>query len=254
MLILKLFLIPLLTLAVSLAARVWGHRVSGWLTSLPIVAGPIAVVLLLEQGAEFTAQVSVATLVALPAIAVYILVFALVSRTRGWAMSLFAGWAAFVVVALPISWLPANAFGGLALTWLALAVVYRLLPRTQAPRVPAQIPRIEIAFRMVASVALMLAISYSAETFGARISGVLLSFPIGGSVLPAFTRGMHGVEATKLLLRGFTLGMFAFPVFFFVLALALPAAHPVAAFGAGLAASVAMHYLLVLASNRGWVR
>jgi hypothetical protein len=254
LLILKLFLIPLLTLAVSMAARVWGHRVSGWLTSLPIVAGPIAVVLVLEQGAEFTAQVAVATLVALPAIAVYILVFALVSRRHGWAASLLCGWAAFIVVALPISWLPAGAYGGLALTWIALAAAYLLLPKSQAPRVPAQVPRIEIAFRMVASVVLMLAISYSAEVFGARISGVLLSFPIGGSVLPAFTRGLHGVEATTLLMRGFTLGMFAFPVFFFVLALALPVAHPLLAFGGGLAATVAVHYLLVLASNRGWVR
>ena len=30
--------------------------------------------------------------------------------------------------------------------------------------------------------------------FGARVSGVLMAFPIGGSVLPAFTRALHGVD------------------------------------------------------------
>lgn len=254
MLILKLLLTPLLTLFVSLAARAWGHRASGWLTSLPIVAGPIAAVLLIEQGTDFLVRTSEATLVALPAIAVYILVFARVSRRYGWVASLLCGWAAFVVAALPLSYIPAGAPVGLALTWGALAAAYLLLPRTDAPRVPVHVPRIEIAFRMSAAVLLMLVISYGADLFGARISGVLLSFPIGGSVLPAFTRGLHGVEATTLLLRGFTLGMFAFPMFFFVLALALPAAHPVLAFAAGVLATVAAHSLLGLAANRGWVR
>lgn len=254
MLILKLLLTPLLTLAVSLAARAWGHRASGWLTALPIVAAPISAVLLLEQGVDFLVQTSVATLVALPAIALYILVFARVARRYGWVASLLAGWTAFVAAALPLSQLPAGALGGLAMTWLALAAVLALLPRSQAPRVPVHVPRIEIALRMAASVVLMLAVSYGAETLGARISGVLLSFPIGGSVLPAFTRGMHGVEATTLLLRGFALGMFAFPMFFFVLALALPLAHPVLAFAGGVLGVLAVHALMAQAAKRGWVR
>lgn len=254
MLLLKLLLTPLLTLGVSFAARVWGHRVSGWLTSLPIVAGPIAAVLLIEQGAEFTVRTSVATLVALPAIAVYILVFARLSQRFGWLASLLAGWAAFVAAALPISYLPAGAWGGLAMTWLALAAAYALLPRTQAPHAPVDVPRVELVLRVAAAVALMLVITTGAPLFGPRLSGVLLSFPIGGSVLPAFTRGLHGKDATTLLMRGFTLGMFAFPMFFFVLALALPHLHPVLAFALGIGAILATNALLAQASRRGWVK
>jgi hypothetical protein len=254
MLLLKLLLTPLLTLAVSLAARAWGHRASGWLTSLPLVAGPIAAVLLIEQGAAFVMQMSVSTLASLPAIAAYILVFARLARHRGWAASLVAGWAVFILCAIPLSFLPIGPWAGLATTWAALAAAYRLLPRSSAPRVPVHVPRIEIAFRMAASVALMLLISYGADTFGPQVSGALMAFPIGGSVLPAFTRALHGVEATTMLMRGFTLGMFAFPLFVFVLAVAVLHVHPVAAFAGGIVAVLAGHFVAALASNRGWVR
>lgn len=254
MLILKLILTPLLTLAVSLAARAWGHRASGWLTALPIVAGPIAAVLLVEQGQEFLVGTLVGTLVTLPAIAVYVVVFALVSQRFGWACSLVSGWAAFVACAVPLSLLPIGAAGGLLMTWGALACAYKLVPRSGTPLVPVSVPRIEIAFRMAASVVLMLVISYGAEIFGPRVSGVLLAFPIGGSVLPAFTRALHGAEATLHLLRGFVVGMFGFPLFMFVLALALPATNAVLAFAASVAAVVAAHFATALALNRGWVR
>jgi len=254
MLILKLLLTPCLILAVSLAARVGGHRVSGWLTSLPLIAAPIAAVLLIEQGTDFLVRASVANLVSLPAIAVYIAVFALVARRRGWAASLFAGWASFIVCAIPLSFLPFGPVAGLAMTWVALAVAYRLLPRPEGARIPATVPRIEIAFRMGAAVALMLVITYGAEVFGARVSGALMAFPIGGSVLPAFTRALHGAEATRQLMRGFTLGMFGFPVFVFVLAVGLPHANPVLVFVASLTGVLAVQFLVALATNRGWVR
>lgn len=254
MIALKLLLIPLLMLGVSLAARIWGHRASGWLTSMPLVAGPIVIVLLIEQGPDFVGRVSVAMLMALPAIAAHVVAFSRASQHFGWVASLLSGWAAFILAALPLSLFEGSLWLGLAMTWLALAIAYAMLPRTGAPRGPVVVPRAEILLRVTSAVALMVGISYAADNFGARVSGVLMAFPIGGSVLPAFTRALHGVDATTLLMRGFTLGMFAFPVFFVGLALALPAMHPALAFAIGLVASTATHALVAQASRRGWVR
>ena len=94
MLLLKLLLTPLLTLAVSLAARIWGHRVSGWLTALPIVAGPIMAVLMLEQGAAFAIDVAIGTLITLPALAAYIVAFGYLAQRSGWLTCLLVAWAA----------------------------------------------------------------------------------------------------------------------------------------------------------------
>jgi hypothetical protein len=52
---LKLLLAPMLVVASSLAGRRWGPRLAGILVVLPIVAGPILLILYLEHGGRFAA-------------------------------------------------------------------------------------------------------------------------------------------------------------------------------------------------------
>jgi hypothetical protein len=52
---LKLFLVPALIYAVTLAGRKWGPTVAGWMSAFPIVAGPILLVFTMEHGAQFGA-------------------------------------------------------------------------------------------------------------------------------------------------------------------------------------------------------
>ena len=250
MLLLKLLLTPLLTLGVTLAARIWGHRVSGWLTALPIVAGPIMAVLILEQGSAFAIDTAIGTLITLPALAAYIVAFAYLARRRRWLACLLGAWAAFFAVALPLSLLNVNAHQALAAAWAGLGIACLITPNPRTAGGPVHVPRIEIALRVAAAVALMLVITYGAQTLGASLSGLLLSFPIGGSVLPAFTRALHGVEATEHLLRGFITGLIPFPLFFYGLAAGLPYAHPAIVFAAALGAVLASHFLVILAFRR----
>jgi hypothetical protein len=254
MLLLKLLLTPLLTLAVSLAARIWGHRVSGWLTALPIVAGPIMGVLIFEQGSAFAIDVAIGTLITLPALAAYIVAFAYLAQRRHWLTCLLGAWAAFFAAAIPLSMIPANAHEALAAAWLGLGAAYLVTPNPKTRAGPAHVPRIEIVLRVAAAVALMLIITYGAQNLGASISGLLLSFPIGGSVLPAFTRALHGVDATEHLLRGFITGLIPFPLFFYGLAAGLPHAHPVIVFAAALGAVLASHFLVIVVVERQRIR
>ncbi|HTD58974.1 MAG TPA: hypothetical protein VK672_08780 [Solirubrobacteraceae bacterium] len=55
-LVLKVALAPLLVVGVTLAARRWGPRVGGMLIALPVVAGPILLVITLEHGEVFGAR------------------------------------------------------------------------------------------------------------------------------------------------------------------------------------------------------
>lgn len=250
MLLLKLLLTPLLTLGVSLAARIWGHRVSGWLTALPIVAGPIMAVLILEQGAAFTIATAIGTLITLPALAAYIVVFACLARRWNWLVCLLGAWAAFFAAAFPLSTIAVDAHRALAAAWLGLGLGCLATPSPSTPTGPAGIPRVEIALRVAAAVALMLIISYGAESLGASLAGLLLSFPIGGSVVPAFTRALHGFDATAHLLRGFAIGLIPFPLFFYGLAAGLPLVHPAIAFSVALAAVLAAHFVVIFAVRR----
>jgi hypothetical protein len=250
MLLLKLLLIPLLTVAVSLAARIWGHRVSGWLTAMPIVAAPIMAVLILEQGNAFVMDAAIGTLITLPGLAAYIVAFAYIARRKNWLSCLLGAWAVFFAVALPLSLLAVSAHQALLVAWLGFGIGYLCTPNPNTRAGPVRVPRIEIGLRVAAAVALMLVITYGAQTLGARVSGVLLSFPIGGSVLPAFTRALHGVDATENLLRGFITGLIPFPLFFYALAAGLPFAHPALVFSVALGAVISAHFLVIFALRR----
>jgi hypothetical protein len=112
------------------------------------------------------------------------------------------------------------------------------MPRAAAPTAPAAVPRAELAVR--AGMALLLAalITLGADALGARLSGLLLAFPITGSVLPAFAAALHGPDATARLLAGFVTGLFAFGAFHLVVALALPTLGPLATYPAACAAGL----------------
>ena len=250
MLLLKLLLTPLLTLGVTLAARMWGHRVSGWLTALPIVAGPIMAVLILEQGSAFAIAAAIGTLITLPALAAYIVAFAWLAPRSNWLACLLGSWAVFFSVAIPLSQLGVTAHEALAAAWIGLGIAYRITPDPRTRTGPADVPRIEIVLRVAAAVALMLVITYGAQTLGASVSGLLLSFPIGGSVLPAFTRALHGVDATEHLLRGFITGLIPFPLFFYGLAAGLPHAHAAIVFAASLGAVLGSHFMVMFFMQR----
>src|SRR5262249_40942135 len=54
--LLRLALVPAAVWLASLAARRWGHAVSGYLGGLPFIAGPITFYLALDYGTEFAAR------------------------------------------------------------------------------------------------------------------------------------------------------------------------------------------------------
>jgi hypothetical protein len=108
------------------------------------------------------------------------------------------------------------------------------LPRSPAPAGLPAIPRLELYLRLVAAVALAAFIFWSAPRFGPVVSGILLSLPITGSIMPPFTLALYGPGALAGLLRGFVVGLAGFGTFFCIVAGAL------ARWGVGLAFSAAV--------------
>jgi len=242
--LLKLALVPLAVWLASFAGRRWGHGVAGWVSGLPVIAAPIMIFVTIAEGNDFGAAAALAILQCTPANAAYYVVYAYVSRRHGWATALAAGWAAFLVLsALLVAIAPP-----LPLAFaLNLAVIYaclRALPA--APRLsgPAPIPNTELGVRMAAAFALAAILAYGATVFGPRISGILLTFPISGSVLPAFTRALHGWNAAVGLLGGFLKGLIGFATFFAVLAAVLASRGAVVGFVAATIAAIVAAWLL----------
>ena len=218
--LLRLALVPAAVWLSSIAARRWGHTVSGYLGGLPMIGGPITLFLAIDYGAAFAARAALFTLGAVVAQGAYLLVMATVGQKRGWLAALASGWATFVVVAVAVSFVPLSPALALLLAIAGLAAAWRWLPDPPPDSTRPAVPAVELRLRLAAAFVLAVVILASAPLFGPVVSGVLLSMPVTGSITPPFTRAMYGPVALARLVRGFVVGLSAFTTFFFVIATA----------------------------------
>ena len=234
LLLLKLFLAPVLIAIVTLGARRWGPRVGGWLTGLPTVAGPTLVFYAFEQGPPFAARASHATLVGLVAIPWFCVAYAYAGTRHGWAVSLIAGWATFVLGIAILSLREIN----LLVTWALLAVScaagYAALPAHTPVSAERVHSKWDLPSRMLAAAVLVTVLTAIADILGPQLSGLLAPFPVATAIVAAFTHTQRGVDAVVAFFRGFLPALVSFGLFCAALAVAL---EPL---GVGLALTLAL--------------
>ena len=255
---LKLFLVPSLIYAVTLAGRRWGPAVAGWLSAFPVVAGPILLTITLEQGAGFAAAAAEGTLMAVLAMVVFSLVYAWSSGRMGVAGAMpvaLCAWALMVAglqsVRLP---LPIAALAVI----VALIVAPRLFPAQAAPDVAAPVAASaplarrggDLPWRMLAGAVLVMSVSAAAAGLGPRLSGFFAMFPVMGTVLVGFTHLQSGRDSAVQLLRGTILGYFAFAAFCVAIALLLRAQPVAASFFCAFVFALTIQLLVKAASSR----
>jgi hypothetical protein len=253
LLLVKLSLAPLLVVGSSLAGRRWGHEVSGLLVALPLVAGPILLITDLERGAHFAARAAAASLLGLVALASFVVVFARVSRRRGWLLAVAAGWVAFLLVALGFSTAALPAGAGLACAIAAYLLAPRLMPPDPHldSTADAALPIWDLPARAVATAILVLVLTGAAGGLGPTLTGVLTPFPVSNTVLAAFVLVLEGPAHANAFLRGFLRGAFGFAAFCFLVAVLLVPLGTGAAFSLALAAALLVQ-LLVRLRTRPW--
>ena len=238
----KLLLAPLCVLAVSLAGRRWGVAVAGVLGGLPVVAGPILLVLTLQHGRGFGADAAAGTLLGLAALAAFVVVYGrLAARRLLPARCLLAGWLAFLV-AVALLGLPDPApAASLLFVSACFALGLRLLPAPPRPVGPPPAPPWwDLPARGLAALGLVVVLTGVSGSLGPGLSGLLAPFPVIASVLVFFTHTHAGLDQLRVLSRNFLLGFYGFAAFCFTLTLVLPETGTAAAFALALAIAVAV--------------
>ena len=236
--LLKLALVPTAVWLASLAARKWGHTVSGYLGGMPLIGGPITLYLALDHGPAFGATSALVTLAAIAGQAAHLVAMVYVGRRFGWLPGLLAGWASFAMIGMLLAHLVFPPWVGLAYGAAGLLIAWRVLPRAKGVSDLPAVPRVELALRLVAAFALAAFILWGSALFGPVVSGVLLSVPITGSIIPPFTLKLYGAEALVRVVRGFITGLTGFTAFFFVVAVALVPLGIAAAFSLAIGAAL----------------
>ena len=243
----RLFLAPLCVVAVSLVGRRWGMAVAGVLGGLPVVAGPILLVVTLIHGRDFGSDAAAGTLLGLVGLTAFVVVYGRVAGLIGPIGSVLCGWVAFLLGVAALNLVQPPPVLSLALAvgcfWLGL----RLLP--PAPPLPpgdAAPPWWDLPLRGLAALVLVLAVTAASGALGPHLSGLLAPFPIITSVLAAFTHAQSGVAQVRVLLRNFLYGFHGFAAFCFTVAVALPALSVSGAFALAVVVAVAVQAVVFL--------
>jgi hypothetical protein len=222
LLALKVVLVPAFLAALTVAGRVWGPSVAGWLAGLPVVAGPIVLLLALERGPSFAAQASVASIAAIAASEAFNFAYAWSCRRVAWQLALVVGMVGWVGVAILLTQLPAGLAWAVAAACVAVAVSQSGLPRVTGHVPAARLGLGDLAVRMLAGALLTVAVTTLSASLGATWSGLLSVFPLLGIVLAVSAQRAHGADFVALLMRGMVIGRASFAAFFAVTATMLP--------------------------------
>jgi uncharacterized membrane protein (GlpM family) len=214
MLALKLFLVPLFLGLISLAGKRWGPGFAGWLAGLPIIVGPILVLLAIEQGETFAQRTAVYSLAGVASTMVFCVVYARTARRRPWGQALAAGYGAWGLAALALASLPLNGYIAIPLALGALWLARRLMPALSSTAgTRASLPHAELAVRMLAGALLVMLVTAVAAMAGSRVTGVLSLFPVLASILAVFLQRGGGADAAIRLLTGLAQGMYSLVAF-----------------------------------------
>ncbi len=247
----KLLLAPLCVVAVSLAGRKWGVAVAGVLGGLPVVAGPILVVLTLVHGPSFGTEAAAGALLGLAALTLFVVVYGKASERSAPLRSLLAGWTAFLLGVAFLHLLDVPPGVSLILVVAGFAAGLALLPApTETPAVVTTPPWWDLPARALAALALVVALTTASDALGPSLSGLLAPFPVITSVLAVFTHANGGLGQVRVLLRGFLVGFYGFAAFCFVLAIGLDSLGGPATFSAALVAAVAAQATIVTLNSR----
>ncbi len=218
----KILLAPMFVIGASLVARRYGARIGGLIGGLPVVAGPILLVFALDHGRAFAADAAAGTLLGIVSLLAFILVYAHLASRMRWGASLIFGWGAFFALTGALSTFTLGVDPALAVVLVAIVLTLLALPRAHGEHLSAaQLPSWDLPLRALSALVLVLALTALAGQLGPKLSGLLAPFPVIASVLAVFTHAQHGEQDLLRIMRGFVMGLVAYALFCFALAVSL---------------------------------
>ena len=217
-LVLKLILTPLLTGAATWAGRKYGHNVSGLLIGLPLNAGPIALFLALQHGDVFAAESAKGIIFGAVSLALYAITYAALSKKFNLLVCVAASWITYFAATLFFNLFDFNLLITFLLSAVGLSALLLLFPDYEEGALTIKPPLWDIPLRIVLATLFIIGLTYISGNLGPRLSGLLSTFPIFGTIFATTTHYLYGSDACIRLLKGVIISLFSFTVFFVVIA------------------------------------
>lgn len=226
----------------SAAGRRWGPGVSGWLTGLPLLAGPVSIFVCIEQGEAFAARAAGSTLVGMWSSCAFCLAYHAASN-RGWRAASAVSIVAFALATALFNAIAVPAWVGLAGVLIGAQFCLRVIPAPSAAGIAVPALAWDMPARLVIAASFVVLQTGIAGWLGPQLSGLVTPFPIVVILLTAFAHHQLGQPGATRVLRGFLIGMYAFAAFFFVVAVGMERLGAAASYLLGLAACLGVNGL-----------
>jgi hypothetical protein len=238
LLLIKLFLTPLLMLAVSLAARRWGPGIGGLLAGLPLTSGPISIYLCAEQGPHFAASAAANSILSLTPVALFSVVYTRLSGHRQVVSCALCSFSAFL---LSLYFLQKSGFSfwpSWITGFLAISLGLMLTPNKVPAKFQIHYPQWDLPARVFSATAMVMIITLSASVLGSQWSGLLAPIPILAWPLCLFVHHQQGSDGARAVLRGILKGAYGVLIFYTIVAGGLIHISPVFVYAAAILASL----------------
>lgn len=229
LLFLKLTLVPLFVALVTFVGKRFGSKWAGVLGAMPVVAGPIVFIMIMEQGEKF-GQVS--ALSAVSSVICYIafgLTYSWVCRKYNWIISLFIANIAWLIATLALMSFKQNIWLCLIIAFGSIIIGSKLTPKYRSIK-PEQGKGVNIYVRMLAGALLTLLVSGLASITGGKLSGILAAYPIMGTILTVSTHLSQNYKMVAIVFNGMARGITSFVFFFTALYFLLGHLHIILCF------------------------
>ena len=193
------------------------------MAGFPNSAGPILLLIAMEQGASFGSQTAASGLLGLIALAAFNPAYVWTAKKAPVWLSLLAGWAAFIVVMILLrDWHP-TLIVALISALGALNLARYSLPDLPLPDHPPWTSPWDLPLRLVSAALIVLTLTGAAKVLGPNWSGMLSPFPVISSVLAAFSHASLGAAGASRTLKGVLLALNAVALFMAIVSYCLPA-------------------------------
>ena len=245
--IVRLLATAAVIIGVSWSVKLFGPLIGGVLAGLPITLGPGFYFLAGQAEPDFVAQTASYALLSLCATQSFLPAYILLARRAGPATALAGGLAAWALIASFLRFLPSPLWLGLLL-FAGATLLFRRLARRALLPVTALGGRAgwgTLLLRGVLAGILVAGVTTQSHRLGSTLSGILLSFPIGFSVISFTLHQQMGNAVVMATLYSAILGTASLAGFCAFMALAAPHMEPYAALAVALLAAFAVTFMLL---------
>lgn len=250
--VLRLVLPSLTVLLAGWVQQRLGPRHSGRLIGLPLTSGPFLAVLLLVEGPEITVTAARGVATGQLMVVTFAATYAALTVARWRPASALLGGTSLVAAlgAATHAWLPWHA--AFVVPIVAGLVLLGWRPEQEQQTAAGQLSSSAgggahvrgLLARGVLTGGLVAGLSLAAPLLGASLAGLLASIPLVVAVLAPSAHARNGAATARTLLRGTLAVVPGTAAFALVIATALQALEPVAAFGLALASLATLNWLV----------